>query len=877
MKQQQTLVEDSSDIAELATRALDWLSVPDNATRVGAERKSLTRMLRRGVRRARRLSRSAGSNMSVSVFGPSQAGKSFLVSVLARPQNGPLMADFGVDGGVRDYIREINPEGEGECTGIVTRFTIRKSPTPEGFPVRLTLLNEADILRAMINSFYMDGDQSEPVPEQAEISSHLDRFRDRTVDRDGSLDDDDVWDVADYVDTMFGRTAHGAAMAGFWEDAVEIAPRLSVNDRATFFSILWGGHDALTRQFAELASALVRLGCPEEIFAGINALIPRETSVIDVKTLAEGRGQTLAVCAMSGQPQDIDRAVLCALAAELVVPVQTQSSAFFSETDLLDFPGARNRFEQPFSRTLEKPDTALPELLLRGKVAYLFDRYVENHEITSMLLCVPDSNMETLDLPGLIENWIATTHGATPQIRAENDCVLFFVLTKFDKHLGDSAAEGGDISRFERRMQASLIEKFGRDKETWVNRWTPDAPFRNCFWLRNPNYYVDGLIEYDAAKREVTIRPEKAARVADLRAGCLEAPSVVRHFQDPEAAWDAALTLNDGGVGYLIRELERVCKPDSKIRQIRGQIAGLRDQIVQALAPYHVSDDIEERIKDNQKRASAVIDDLEGTLASHRFGALISDLQIDQEILETRISRVPNSVRIITAIDAAAKVADADGQPAQKRVLQRPGSPQRPAVVEDISPITEDDRVRTLSLEQYQSDTAIEIWIDRLNRFRTGGQTKSSQGLSEKASADLVAQLIQAAQRLGLSTSIANELSEFNFGLSIEKQARPAAIVGAEGVNRFVAQLGMNMVPASDRPQIDTATGDKRPVFATKEQNDRVANLPATPRNAAESYWTDWVFALDAMFTDNAKNTGSGEVNVEQNLELGRILDGMRK
>lgn len=287
----------------------------------------------------------------------------------------------------------------------------------------------------------------------------------------------------------------------------------------------------------------------EEVFASIDALVPRESSIIDVKTLS-GVADTapLSVKSAQGAPVSLSRSVVCGLAAELVLPMQTLPSAMFAETDLLDFPGARNRFEQDLGKAFAD-DTVkiLPELLLRGKVAYLFDRYVENQEITSMLLCVPDSNMETVDLPGLVQNWIAKTQGATPELRAQTDCVLFAVLTKFDKHLGDSAAEGGDETRFERRMAASLLEKFGRGSDNWVEEWRPGQPFENCFWLRNPNYYVDGLMEYSPDKREARIRSDKQSRIAELRAGCLAAPAVQRHFADPAAAWDAALSLNDGG------------------------------------------------------------------------------------------------------------------------------------------------------------------------------------------------------------------------------------------------------------------------------------------------------------------------------------------
>ena len=53
-----------------------------------------------------------------------------LVSVLARPEDGRLVGAY--DGGALDYIREVNPEGEGESTGLVTRFTMRRPQTQPG-------------------------------------------------------------------------------------------------------------------------------------------------------------------------------------------------------------------------------------------------------------------------------------------------------------------------------------------------------------------------------------------------------------------------------------------------------------------------------------------------------------------------------------------------------------------------------------------------------------------------------------------------------------------------------------------------------------------------------------------------------------------------
>ncbi len=862
---QQRLAEECAGFAAITEQALAWITDAENADLVGSETKSLVQMMRRGARRARRLAKAAQSRMSVSVFVPSQAGKSFLVSVLARPQDGPLIAGFNGPDGALDYIREINPEGEGESTGLVTRFTMERAETPQGYPVRLTLLSEADIIRTLLNSFFMDGDRSEPSPEPGDIAAHLDAFKARAGDARAGMSPDDVHEIGDYVEAAFGREAYAVALRPFWEEAALIAPGLGPADRAEFFAPLWGGHQALSGLYARLAAALAQLGHADRVHAGLDALVPRESSIIDVKTLSGTADDVpLAVVAGDGAPVTLPRSVICGLAAELVLPMQSLPSAMFRDTDLLDFPGARNRFEQDLGKAFDGGgDAILPELLLRGKVAYLFDRYVQNQEITSMLLCVPDSNMETVDLPGLVQNWIATTHGPTPELRAQSDCVLFLVLTKFDKHLADSAAQGGDETRFERRMAASLLEKFGRGSDNWVAAWAPGQPFANCFWLRNPNYYVDGLMDYDAAKRERRVRPEKQARISELRAGCLAAPSVRRHFADPEAAWDAALSLNDGGVGYLTAALERVCKPDSKLRQIRAQLQQARAELRQAVAPYHVSDDVETRIKEKQQAVSRVIDDLELALSRHRFGAVLAALMVDQDEIEGRIARVPSSVRITSAVSAASENRDR-----VRRV--RPDRPDRPAAPAPDAAAGPD--IRTLTLEQFQAETAIEIWIDRMKRFRDDRARRSAYGLGESTTGDLVAELIHAARRTGLGRRTAAQLEQVNFGLNVEKQARPASILGAESINGFVATLGMDEMAPAERPQVRTPDDGNRPIFQRPPASDNMDDLPAQPAAAAERLWTDWVYALDAVFVANAKDGTDGEINIEQNLRLGRIL-----
>lgn len=308
---QKLLAADCEEFARLSVQAQAWVEDRENSDLIGAEARSLTQMMRRSARRANRLARAAKNPMSVSVFGPSQAGKSFLVSVLARPENGSLVADFGGADAQLDYIRQINPEGEGESTGLVTRFTMARSETPDGFPVKLVLLSEADIVRILINSFFMDGDRSEPVPDAAEIAAHLDRFRARKSAERPGFDADDMFDVADYVEAAFGRESYASALKPLWEEASDIVPCLSLSDRADFWAVLWGGHTAFSDLYETLAGALSQLGNGEYAHVGLTALTPRETSIIDVKTLSGSADDTpLTVRSATGAQVELPRSVV---------------------------------------------------------------------------------------------------------------------------------------------------------------------------------------------------------------------------------------------------------------------------------------------------------------------------------------------------------------------------------------------------------------------------------------------------------------------------------------------------------------------------------------------------------------------------------------
>lgn len=874
-----TLAEHCNEVVTAAVEAEAWLDHPVNAELVGKEVKLVRRELRRGAMRARKLARAAQRRMAISVFGPSQAGKSFLVSVLARPKDGSLVSNFPDPAGKLDFISAINPEGEGESTGIVTRFTTESYDAPAGFPVKLSLLSEADVARVLVNTFLMDGDKSETEPTSEEIDDLFKRFTPRAGNQViPGISADDVIETQEYLQKNFSKSTYVAGLSEFWDRAIELAPRLSVADRGELFAVIWGRHETFTRLYVRLGEALQALGNNDTAFSGLDALVPREESIIDVKMLGgidQKGGATLQLALASGQQTELPKSIVTALTAELVLPMAGELPDLFDGTDLLDFPGARTRFEKPLERFLQEASGPLKECILRGKVAYLFDRYVAEQEITSMLLCVPDSNMEVADLPVLISDWIDYTHGVTPEIRGQAENLLFFVLTKFDKHLIDSAASSDDAqTRFQRRLQASLLEKFAPMEDSWPKAWSSSGAFDNCFWLRNPNFPAESVIEYRDG-REISLRSSKTDRLEELRAGCCGAELVKTHFRDPEAAWDAAMTLNDGGVSYLIGNLTPVCRQEVKLRQISAQLQEVCERLKRTLSRFYVSDDYTVRLAERSAAAQQVNVELLNVYNHGHFGALLEELTVSAERIADKLRRPPKNIKFTSgsSVPAGTKAAGTKAAgPIMPGGIIMPGMPGKavePPAVADPSP----ESVRTMTRPAWQAEVAFSHWVETARNFANSEDLHARFTLSPASASEIVTELVSGAKRLDLEGQICRDLEGHSSLERADKAAIASAIVATEHLNAFAVEAGANMVPPEGRPDVQIGDGTSRKPFEDRVQSDDILDLSNNVQPVITAYLTDWMHMMHWLFEENAKETAGGRVNPEENARLGSILD----
>lgn len=875
-----TLAEQCTHYDALTAHALRW--VGENRDTVHGEHDGLQAELRRAGRFFRRCATAARRKMCVGVFGPSQAGKSYLISALARDAQGALLADFA--GKTHDFIGEINPEGGKESTGLVTRFTMSRPPAqPEGFPVQIRLLTELDLVKILANTYYADCEHRE-TPDAKAISARLDALQDRLGTGDGVVSLDDLEELHEYLKKDFlAKPRVQELNRAFWPRALHMGTKLDLEGRIRLYSLIWDEVEAFTDLLRLLAGALERLGHPDVAFTPLDALIPRDASIIDVAMLrglgtnggAGDETRPLEVATANGKRVTLPRAVVTALTAELTIFMCTRPDDYFEHTDLLDFPGYRSRYKfDELRRELQKPDM-LKELFLRGKVAYLFQRYSAERELTSMLLCIGPSNQEVQDLPGVINSWINLTHGEKPESRKDKPVALFFVLSKFDMEFEQKKGAPSVESRWDNRLHASLLDFFGKQFD-WPTNWDGTDGFKNMFLLRNPNFRFDAVLDITPDGVEQGIRPEQQGNVDALKNAFLHSPLVAAHFEAPQASWEAAMRLNDGGIGLIRQKLRPLCSPDIKRRQLAVTVYEQLERLVGRLRPFWKTDDKEEQRRQKTQFAAHLLRDILGRMSEPSYlGEFVNSLRVtDQELYDLYFD--------VKAAMSRAGAEDDNQEPVMR------GDVDVDDLLGDLfeadvvaQPATKTVQAETPALPTRYKDEAAHFaalieghWLASLHQMADNPALRQRYGFPSTEFAEFVSELALGSARLKVRERMEAAIRQAGAYANIhaERMVWKQASLAAAEINAYIDFLGYNPRVASEVER--TIRGRERDIilFAPPQAVGAYPELPASRNGAASSWKNDWLRAVAGCIAANVDFDGTQIVNVEQNAILGDII-----
>jgi hypothetical protein len=870
------LAEHCGQLDRTCAAARDWLE--RNRALVGRDLEGQEKELRRAGRFFRSCAVAAQRRMCVGVFGPSQAGKSYLVSGLAGATAGRLRVRIG--GAVHDFLSDVNPAGGKESTGLVTRFTPAGSPSDiqtgiqSGKPlgaVHIRLLSFTDVVKILADTYFSDAEHFEAPDRNAAFAvlDSLEQRRTPAAAADG-ISGDDVEELQEFIIRHFrGKPRVQQVLDGhFWDRAASLAPQLDDAGRAELFGLIWAGMESFTGLLRALSAALRSLDFAAEAFCGAEALIPRAKSIIDTATLGDLRpdgDDLLALTGPSGKTSSLPRVYATALTAELIMPMEAGAADFFAHTDLLDFPGYRSR--KMFTNLAEetKNPARLAECFLRGKVSYLFERYCAERELTALLLCIGGGVQEVQGLGGAVNDWIAGACGATPEGRSGREKSLFFILTKGDLEFEDKAGAGDPSGRWDTRMFAST-EIFG--SYGWLKHWDDKGPFDNFFLMRNPTV-KSHLFTHDGQGRESALREDGAAYVGRIEADFLHSKAVNEHFRFKAESWRSFISPDDGGLSLIRERLAPVCRPGLKREQIQASLSIPTAQIRDRLRPYLRTDDKEEERKEKAVLARELARVLLRLGRNGRFGAFVRLFTIrDQDIYDLYF-RVRLSLRE-TAGDAAPGADETDLDDKLAELFGETDLPRTPRPEKNAPPARDEAG----------------LLVEHIEKFRFAGLREAAEdpvlqqffGISGELFSALVHETAKGFVRLGVRGTMERRLREASRYADANRELLvwKLSALAADTINTYINRLGFDPRTTSEQGRRVGVGGKERALFVPPPAFSGLPVPAEDPVDYTDAMAMDRAAALAYLIDGNVNFDGVRDFDPAENAELRKILDSLR-
>ncbi|MEL7147381.1 MAG: virulence factor SrfC family protein, partial [Bacteroidota bacterium] len=355
---------------------------------------------------------------AIAFFGASQMGKSYMVKNLLCDQKGLLNIKNHNNDPV-DFLSKINPDGGGsESTSLITRFTADNVQDPDLPPVKVKLLSPKDLIIILCDTYLSDFKIRHESLRQEDIVSHLEALPGLlSAESQHMLQEDDLYDIKEYLESNLHSEDYLGKFrdAHFWQVMAAKVHLLPVDKWCVALEVLWNKNKDLSELFQRLINELKRLGFASVGYTDFDAVTKDNKSIIDVTTLTGLLTDEEAIYSVTTAAGvfAIRPGYLCALSAEIIMGISDQSVArrsFIKRNDILDFPGARSRLKLT-EQTHIQPEN-LAEMLLRGKVSYLFNTYSQNYEINNLCVCTSSTRQpDGRAVPGLVKDWIAKNIG----------------------------------------------------------------------------------------------------------------------------------------------------------------------------------------------------------------------------------------------------------------------------------------------------------------------------------------------------------------------------------------------------------------------------------------------------------------------------------
>jgi hypothetical protein len=655
------LIRRAEIVENLATDLCDWLS-EFNPARKATELMPIAEADEFEVLQLRRLSGSLYTSAKVpvaaAVYGPSQVGKSLFVGQVLRPHSEnfcPVGADenYGPPAYYKElsFDNDLNPQcGSNEATALVTRFTtkdrIAASAAPE-YPVMVRALTRVEWLRVLARGFHVECKRP---PEQnwqegqfEELFDELARsYPGDEVDRKWRMDILDAYSYMRNVDRRMFLSKESVL-----NGLLSRYPLSEEGYTACAAAMFWNRWDSLTSLFVKIDNFLKKIALGNHdpaIFthwAGVRFLLDsqrkkvherEETSKVwkrvewrDVYLVQKDRYFVLDYKPGTGLGNEELETIQAGM-LEMVIPVLPHRlnedwKRVIEQMDFIDIPGMRAGRQGVEQGKRDKADTLEEqmEIVKRGKVAYLFERYAEELQIQTLLLLSRGGNLEvTSQMKHHIDKWGKLRYGEKvwPTRVQDEIAALFVGMTGLDEEFRNRD-EYADPALYDNRLR-QLVDALGPVMKDFGGR---GKPFTNAYPIRYPGTW-DTNKEQRAAND-----PEKWIRA---RRAFLESALVKDYVRAPELRWDTAMRDDDGGLSLISAGIRAVTTAEEKQNQLQKEILDIQNRLLQLSRGWVVDPDAN---VDREKRIAVARKFVNWLLSSeemvyHRVHALQESLGV---------------------------------------------------------------------------------------------------------------------------------------------------------------------------------------------------------------------------------------------------------
>jgi hypothetical protein len=662
--------QDINKLITVVENAEEWILATKSM--VGAKGESARRTLINYRRQLKRKKRALDENPAAAIYGESQMGKSYLVGSLLSEDGKPFTIVDG-NGDEFEFIQRINPRGDGtESTSLATRFSANQKILNADFPIKAKLLSPTDLILVICDSYYNDIKVQADIAIKNDaistgISQLVSGFHKRTKQQK-FITEDDIWDIYDYFKDNFPIKSTNVISSSFFEVASTSISKVRVEEWGSVFSYLWNENKELTKLFHELVAQYNELDFVDEVYLPIESVLLEYGTLLDVARLHELYGGSKASLSQyrshtslvfldkdgaTKSIKEFSKSYLCALVSELIfgLPEKLKASKpFLRNTDLLDFPGARSRLNLN-EQGIE--DNVIPQMLLRGKVAYLFNKYSRSEKVNILLLCHNHRHTGQSTVPGVMDEWVKSMIGNSPEERElflnrSKVSPLFVISTMFNEDLGHDLIKDryGDHDALNRRWDNRFIkvlkrEIFSSETNSWFQNWTiKDQNFRNIYLLRdfyysseNKSKIFKGYNETQTETEEI-LPSEYPSFRKDLRESFLSFEFVRNHFNSPEIAWDEAATINKDGTQLIIANLTLASNniQDARVEKMLKELNDISQGILTELKKHYHDSDADSRLLKAKETAGGMQMKLDISFGQNPyfFGQMMSEFMLSE-------------------------------------------------------------------------------------------------------------------------------------------------------------------------------------------------------------------------------------------------------